>query len=92
MHYTQLSTILSINAPFLTLLFLMQSRNVDPQKPVQPFPAALQPVLERLQHVPDMPQVRLLLLTTAAQHPHMQPVSWVCNNCLQLPICIKRAY
>lgn len=71
MHNTQLSTVLSTQVPFLTLLFLMQSRNVDPQKPGQPFPAALQPVLERLQHVPDMPQVRFLLLTTAAQHPHM---------------------
>ena len=35
----------------------MQSRNVDPQKPIQQFPAALQPVVERLQHLQDMPQV-----------------------------------
>ncbi|KAL0051627.1 hypothetical protein WJX82_010933 [Trebouxia sp. C0006] len=37
--------------------FEYQSRNVDPQKPIQQFPAALQPVVERLQHLQDMPQV-----------------------------------
>ncbi|KAL0030888.1 hypothetical protein WJX77_011841 [Trebouxia sp. C0004] len=37
--------------------FEYQSRNVDPQKLIQQFPAALQPVLERLQHLQDMPQV-----------------------------------
>ncbi|KAL0038021.1 hypothetical protein WJX79_009793 [Trebouxia sp. C0005] len=37
--------------------FEYQSRNVDPQKPIQQFPAALQTVVERLQHLQDMPQV-----------------------------------
>lgn len=48
----------AMHNPMLRQLLLMQSRNVDPQKPIQQFPAALQPVLERLQHLQDMPQVR----------------------------------
>lgn len=35
----------------------MQSRNVDPQRPTQPFPAALQAILHRLHAISEMPQV-----------------------------------
>lgn len=35
----------------------LQVRNVNPEKPGQRFPQAVQPILERLKQHPDMPQV-----------------------------------
>ena len=47
----------AVENPPLAYASPMQSRNVDPQHPTQPFPAALEAVLHRLHALPEMPQV-----------------------------------